>query len=264
MLTLTAPGARGAVVFRAKWRAYTTLSPINDPRRELAAYHLQSLFVDPSEYVVPPTHGYCFGLAEYRALVDPEAQATFRGIDCVFGMLSYWLENARTPHDVYDAELYRESAVYRRSVSNLNLLTFLINHGDSHARQFLMVERRDGPRVYAVDNSLSFGTFINTDIGAALDLSRIQVPALPRAGVLGLALETPAELRARAVLEQYEERDGKLMGGPPEAGMPPRRAGMYWQGRRLMVALTEYELDLVEAKLAELSALIDRGAIELF
>jgi hypothetical protein len=183
VLTLSVPGAAGPVVFRAKWRAYSTLSPINDPRRELAAYHVQRLFVDPSEYVVPPTHGHCLDLAEYRRHVDPTAQPTFHGFDCVFGMLSYWLENARTPADVYDPELYRESAVYRRSVSNLNLLTFLINHGDSHARQFLMVDRRDGPRVYAVDNSLSFGTFVNTDIGAALDLSRLQVPALPRAGV---------------------------------------------------------------------------------
>jgi hypothetical protein len=66
------------------------------------------------------------------------------------------------------------------------------------------------------------------------------------------------------VLERYEGRDGKLIGGPPDPGIPPRRAGMYWEGRRLIVALTQYEIDLVEGKLAELSALIDRGEIALF
>ena len=46
----------------------------------------------PVEYVVPPTAPFCFSLAAYRARVDRNANETFPGSGCVYGVLSYWLE----------------------------------------------------------------------------------------------------------------------------------------------------------------------------
>src|SRR5688572_23404981 len=92
VLTLRAPGML-PVVFRAKWRASSTTSARNSPRRELAAYAVQKLFLEPHEYVVPPTAPHCFPIDEYRKKINPRAKPTWRDVPCVYGILSYWLED---------------------------------------------------------------------------------------------------------------------------------------------------------------------------
>ena len=61
-------------VFRVKWRAQSTTTSRNSPRRELAAYAVQKLFLEPEEYVAPPTAPHCFPLEAYRAAVDRKAR----------------------------------------------------------------------------------------------------------------------------------------------------------------------------------------------
>ena len=39
----------------------------NSPRKELAAWVIQRLFLDPEDYVVPFTTAYCVPLADYHA-----------------------------------------------------------------------------------------------------------------------------------------------------------------------------------------------------
>src|SRR5215510_13639937 len=85
LLTLTVPRGTGSIVFRAKWRSLDTESLINDPRKELGAYAVSKLFLDPDEYVVPPTSGHCFELDHYRRRVSEHAEPSFagEGVRCV-------------------------------------------------------------------------------------------------------------------------------------------------------------------------------------
>ena len=62
------------IEFTAKWKKMPEdLDGINNaPRKELAAYQLQKLFLQPEDYVVPTSVARCARLEFYRKLVDPE------------------------------------------------------------------------------------------------------------------------------------------------------------------------------------------------
>src|SRR5690348_7854953 len=216
VLTLRA-GGPVPVVFRAKWRAMSTATRRNSPRRELGAYAVQKLFLEPDEYVVPPTASHCFPLAAYRARVDARARATGGDAPCVEGVLSYWLEDVQSLEDAtragwfhgagghaLDPALFERNRTYRDSIAMVNLFTYLIGHADSHAGNFVITTDAERPVVYSVDNSLSLGMARNRHLAARHDWSRLQVPALPRAvtdrlRAAGRALDevdvlTPAEI----------------------------------------------------------------------
>jgi hypothetical protein len=270
ILTLALPAESGKLVFRAKWRAHSTLSSLNDPRRELGAYAVQRLFLEPHEYVVPPSVGHCFDLAEYRKRVDPVGRATFAGIDCVFGVLSYWLEDGRDLDDAedagwlssdqraFDAAWFRRSASYRDSASNLNVLTFLIEHGDSHPDQFIVGGSAELPRLYCVDNSLSFGSFRNPTVDE--DWSRLLVPSIRLTTAQRLRLLTPEQLSSLAVIEQYRAVDGSLVHGAAGAAVNAGQA-LRWAGRELQVGLTRAEIARVSSRLRALTSRVATGRL---
>ncbi len=261
VLTLSAPTAKGRVVFRAKWRAYATRSSVNDPRRELGAYAVQSLFLEPSEFVVPPTAGHCFELLHYRATVEANADVTMQGTRCVYGILSYWLEDAQSidaandngilesDDRAFDEHLFSASPSYRQSAANVNLLTYLIHHGDSHRRQFVLRGGARAPWLYIVDNSLSFGAYKNPDVEE--DWSRILVPALSPASIERLSR---ADLDDLAVIEQYENAAGLLRVVRRAAPGAERDAGLRWDHGQLQVGLTRSEIRGVAARRTALLA----------
>lgn len=259
------------VVFRAKWRPQSTLSRRNDPRRELVAYAIQKLFLDPDQYVVPPAAAHCFPLAVYRAYVLPGALPSFRDVPCVLGYLSYWLEDVeslkdaraagwfRSHDDALDDDLFAANPRYRESVADMNLLTYLIDHADSHQGQFLI--RRDPrvPAVYSVDNSMAFGVKHNRRV--KVDWSKIQVPAMParsldrlrRADIDRLASITELQLHGAARLVPV---------APRRRGAEP--AGIRWFQGRLVIGMTVDELAMLRARIAALLAAIERGEPKLF
>jgi hypothetical protein len=97
----------------------------NRPRYDLAAYALQGLFLDPPEYVVPPT-ALRFVPVEQLLPYAKEARPTFRGSDEVLVVLQYWLHEVKVIADVYDAERFAADAVYARHIGQMNILTALI------------------------------------------------------------------------------------------------------------------------------------------
>lgn len=256
VLTVAVSTPGGRVVFRAKWRDNSGAHSLNIPRRELGAYAVQRLFLEPRDWVVPPTAGHCFELESYRHRVDREAEPTFDGIPCVLGFLSYWLEDARTveaaedegwiaSENPNDPELVGESPAYRASLANLNLLSHLIDHGDSHADQFVLTRGVGGPRVYLVDNSIAFSTYRNPAIGHDWDWSVLHVRALARSSVERLAALTEPDVLRLRVIEQYVERDGMLV---PAAATEPGRdtdGGLRWAGTALQIGLTDIEAQRV-------------------
>ena len=256
VLTLRS-GGPDPVVFRAKWRAHTTTTRRNSPRFELAAYAVQKLFLAPREYVVPPTAAQCVPIEAYRARVDPAAQPTFRGSGCVYGILSYWLEGVTSIADAqkagwfhgvhdhaFDPDLFARDPGYRDSIARVNLLTYVIGHADSHARNFVLARAGAlpvGHAVYSVDNSLAFTMHKNPRLEARHDWSAIRVPALPRDAIerLRSARERLPSLGKIAVL--------RLAAGEP-----------------VVVGLTAPEIDGIRVRIDALLARVNRGELRLY
>lgn len=270
VLTLRVPGPP-EVVFRAKWRSLATLTSKNDPRRELVAFAIQKLYLDPDGYVVPPTAAHCFPLDMYRAQVYPAATASFRDVPCVLGFLSYWLEDVaglkqarregwfRSHDDALDDDMFSANPLYRESVADMNLVTYLIDHADTHSAQFVIRRDPQAPAVYSVDNSMAFGVKKNRRV--RVDWSEIQVPALSRRAVERLR---GADLDALSSIAELEPaRGGRLV---PVA--PKRRraepAGVRWIEGRLVVGMTVDELAMLHERVTRLFLAIDRGEQKLF
>ena len=72
----------------------------NVPRYDLAAYELQKLFLDPAEYVVPPTALRMVSVPEF-AKYSPKVERTFPGADQVVAVVQYWLSDCKVIADVY-------------------------------------------------------------------------------------------------------------------------------------------------------------------
>lgn len=272
VLTLSVPRDIGPHFLRAKWRANSTATAHSAPRRELAAYEIQKLFLEPDEYVVPPTRAHCFPMSHYRILVDPDAQASTPEMDCVFGYLSYWLEDALPSSEVdaswfdpdrgaLDVELFHRRPGYRRAVANVNLLTYLIDHDDTHPGQFLMRPTRMRPIVYSIDNSMSFAAGTNPNLGRLDDWSRIQMPLqsdqLKRLGGL-----RPEDLFRLRVVQMFELQNRQLVQaeGKSETEEPARKP-LRWRDGQLLVGLHEAELEQLWSRLQLLLDRAEQGRI---
>jgi hypothetical protein len=277
VLTVAIPERDGQRVFRAKWRPLSSESLTNDPRKELGAYAVAKLFLEPYEYVVPPTAGHCFDLARYRAVVDRAAEPSFpqRGTSCVFGFLSYWLENvgnagdARkagvwSEEDIFDEKLFRANHEYGKAISDLNILTYLIRHGDAHEYQFMITEDRRTPRAYSVDNSIAFRSIKNPMLLFRKDWSAIQVPAISRQSAERLSALDEHAWATLAVIEQYFVVKDKLL--PMQAkgltGSPDD--GLRWAGLSFQVGLTDAEISGVRDRLTSLLKDVESGRLKTF
>jgi hypothetical protein len=263
LLTLRTHGRLGEVVIRAKWRAESTGDLVNEPRKELAAYAVQKLFLDESEYVVPPTAAHCFAVAEY-ARFDGKAKPTLPGTSCILGYTSYWLEGVQTVNaargsgqlgkgqGIWDAELFQRDPEYRQSVEDSNLLTYSINHGDAHGEQFVLQRFPRGLRAYVVDNSIAFRSIKNPMLLLRQDWSEIQVPALSRKAVARLQKLTQADFARLGNISELELRDGTLVNVRPSAPLASDGTTMTWTGSRLRIGLTKGEIALVETQIKDL------------
>jgi hypothetical protein len=263
LLTLRARGRSGEVVLRAKWRPQSSEDLINEPRKELAAYAVQKLFLEESELAAPPTVAYCFSGRVYRRF-DPGAGASWEGVDCIFGVLSYWLEEVQSVKaarasgvlgegaGIWDARLFEQSPAYRESVASSNLLTYLINHGDAHDEQFVLQETPRGLRAYVVDNSIAFLSVKNPMLLLREDWSQIQVPALPPKAIARLERLADADFARLGNIAELVVRDGTLVNTTPSEPMKSDGGAMTWTGARLRVGLTQGEIELVEARVREL------------
>ena len=147
------------------------------PRKELAAYVLQQLFLDPEEYVVPSCGVRCVPADEWRrhgGTGDPQVP----GSRCTLTVVSLRLNDVAVPAVLYDRERFLTDATYARYLADFNLFTYLAGHADGSAGTVL-VSTDDGRRqVFAVDNRVTFGS--RRADSAASDWSTIRVAALRR------------------------------------------------------------------------------------
>jgi hypothetical protein len=70
------------------------------PRKELAAYEVQKLFLDLEDYVVPTCLAFCAPRDRFMKR-GGYAAATLEGTDCVLGLASIWMVDVTVPDTLY-------------------------------------------------------------------------------------------------------------------------------------------------------------------
>jgi hypothetical protein len=232
----------------------------NRPRYDLAAYELQKLFIDPPEYVVPPTALRMVPLDVFRKY-SPDVKPTFRGSDDVLGVVQYWLHEVKVIADVYDEQHFRSDPVYARHIGQLNILTYLIEHGDSNVGNFLISRAEQGQRVFSIDNGVAFA-FNESDRGTLWKSMRVD--RLPADAVDRLRKLDENELTRRlAVLAQWKLDGGHWIATPPGENLSSGR-GVRIDGEVVQMGLTRGEISQLHRQVERLLKLIDKGKITTF
>jgi hypothetical protein len=232
----------------------------NRPRYDLAAYELQKLFLDPAEYVVPPTALRMVPVGELLPY-SPQAKPTFRGSDEVLVVLQYWLHEVMVIEDVYDPQRFAADPVYARHIGQLNVLTALIQHGDSNVGNFLISRAEQGARVFSIDNGVAFA-YNESDRGQLW--KRMRVDRLPRDVVARLEAVTEQELERRlGVLAQWRLQEGRWVAEAPGASLGAGR-GVRQADGVVQLGLTRLEIAQVWRLLQRLLEDVDRGRIRTY
>jgi hypothetical protein len=232
----------------------------NVPRYDLAAYELQKLFLDPAEYVVPPTVLRMLPRSEFLKY-SPDVERTFHEADQVLGVIQYWLNDILVLADVYDAAKFAADPVYARHIGQLNILTFLIEHQDSNAGNFLVGKggkSGKGARVFSIDHGVAFASE-GSDRGELW--RRLRVNQLPADAVERLRAITPQLLQERlGVVAQWQLQGDAFLPVAKGPNLSPRR-GVRRKEAQLQMGLTAGEISQLQRQLKELLKQVDRGKI---
>ncbi len=233
----------------------------NNPRKELATYAVQRLFLAPGGYVVPAVALRCLPLAAYRRL-DPEAKATIDGTSGVLGTLSLWLEHTRVPDVIYDPKRFGVDSNYAYHLANFNVFAYLVQHRDGRPGNILVADDDANRRVFAVDNGISFGGAIYNFFVTNWDV--VRVPAIPLDVVARLRAVDRRELESLATLVDLRADAMGILGpGRLEAPLDPNR-GVRLAPGRIQMGLTAKEIDVLASRIAALIKEVDDGTLAVF
>jgi hypothetical protein len=231
----------------------------NVPRYDLAAYELQKFFLDPPEYLVPPTNLRMVALADF-AKYSPGVRGTFPGADQVLAVVQYWLSDIKSIPDVYDAARFAADPVYARHIGQLNVLTYIIRHRDSNQGNFLIGKAEQGARVFSIDHGVAFASE-DSDRGELW--KDMRVTRLPADTVERLRKITLEQLTERlSVLAQWKLKDGNYVPVATGANMSEHR-GVRRSGDDLQMGLNKSEIREVYRLLEKLLDRVDKGEITL-
>ena len=232
----------------------------NSPRYEMGAYELQKMFLEPHEYVVPPTVIRAFDLAWYQTL-EPTARATFGDTEAVLVVLQYWLFNI-AGDDFYDRRRLETDSVYAHHMGNFNIFTYVARHNDQNMGNYLISSVESNPRVFSVDNGLAFNSR-TSDQGA--DWRQIRVDRVPAETIEQLRTLTRDDLQQRlGTLAQFRiQQDGTLVLEDPEPAIQPRR-GIRETDTMIQLGLTEREINGVWNRIQRILDEVDDGDLETF
>ena len=244
-----------------KWKeASRRIDGINNaPRKEIAAWELQRLFLDPEDYVVPTTAMRCALLDRY----PPHDRPTVPGTRCVLGAFAIWLEDVRVASPPVDPARFREDALYARFAADLNLFTYLFDHQDARSGNFLVATDPKRPQLFSIDNGVAmnpwpwYNWFVR-------NWNDIRVPALRRTSVDRLRkLERP-DLDGLLVVQQLEvDEDGIFRDVEPGSPLDPGE-GVTLRDGTLQLGLTRREVDEIWERIEDLLEEVDEGEIPLF
>jgi hypothetical protein len=238
----------------------------NSPRKELAAWVIQRLFLEPEDYVAPYTTAYCVPLAdvveEHRDL-----PATIEGSQCLLGVAALWMNDITLQVPVLDPVRFDRDYVYAYFLANLNLFTYLVKHHDGREGNFLVSKDDARRQVFSIDNGVSFGAgfnglFYNWFVA---NWNSIRVPALRKASIDRLRELTEADVTAAlGVVSQLERNDeGVYLNVPPGVNLDAGR-GVRLEGKTLQFGLTDDEIEGVWERIQDVIEEVDDGEIPVF
>ncbi len=229
----------------------------NVPRYDIAAYELQKLFLDPAEYLVPPTTLRMVPLADF-AKYSPGVARTFLAADQVLAVVQYWLSDIKVVADVYDPARFAADPVYARHIGQLNVLTYLIRHRDSNLGNFLLGKAEVGARVFSIDHGVAFASE-ESDRGEVWKDMRVN--QLPADTVERLRQVTPQLLAERlGVLAQWQLEGHSYVPVANGENLSENR-GVRRSGNQLQMGLTKTEIRAVHRLLTKLLERVDSGEI---
>lgn len=232
----------------------------NVPRYEQAAYELQKLLLEPAEYVTPPTALRMLPLADLRQYAR-EAKPTFGGSDEVLCVLQYWLQDVVAQNDVLDLKLLEKDKLYERHVGQLNVITYLVRHGDSNVGNFLISATAGGERIFSIDNGVAFASE-ESDRGELWRSMRVK--RLPADLVERLRKLTEADLNGRlGVVAQWQLEKGRWVSAAPGENLSPGK-GVRRQGETVQMGLTHREIEGVWDRAKKLIGMLDAGKLVTF
>jgi hypothetical protein len=230
----------------------------NQPRYEVAAYALQRLFLDERDYVVPPTILRMISARDSANV--PNMSPTFDGAKSTLVTMQFWTVGV-TSTNVFDPERAQRDTAYARHLGNANILTYLIKHGDANKGNVLVSDDTTNPRVFAVDNGVSFASQPSS---RGNDWSRLRVKRVPRATIERLRKISDEELAtALGVLAQFELRDGEYVPVPAGANLN-RNRGVRRKDTMLQLGLTASEIAGVRERRNNLLRDVDAGKLQTF
>ena len=252
-----------AIQLTVKWkRVPPALDSINNsPRREIAAYQVQLLFLDPEDFVVPPSVARCLTAKELFKL-GRDVKANVHGVSCELGILSLWLSNLNLPDPLFDSKRFAHDSVYAHYIANFNLLTYLIRHRDGRAGNFLIANDPDRPITYSIDNGVAFsGLFYNWFVP---NWDRIRVPAIRRNSIKRLRALQPSDFQALGVVAQLEIDKQGIARSVPVGENLDSRHGARRRGRVIQFGLTRREIESLKERIEDLLQKVDDDKITLF
>ena len=232
----------------------------NAPRFEIAAYELQKLFLDESDFVVPPTLARCYSFEEYKT-IEADSDPTFKNPDIVLVMMQYWLNEVTVGGEVYNKKKFNSDPLYAKHFANTNIMTYIINHQDSNEGNLLTSTDEKNPRVFTVDNGVTFSS-PKSDRGAKWKY--IRVKRLPKKTIDRLSSLTSEQLHEKmGVIAQFEFADGDIKSVDPTKNINPNK-GVRQKGNVIQLGLTAKEIKAVEKKINYILKQNKKGKYELF
>lgn len=233
----------------------------NSPRKEIAAYEIQKLFLDPEDYVVPTTLLHCEPLGRY-AKKDWAYKPSVPGSNCVLGVLAVWLTDVTIVEELYDEERFVKEPDYAHYMANFNLLTYLIDHKDTRESNFLVSKDDDRRQVFSIDNGIAFQPFLYKFFAENWDVIRV-------AGLRSEYVERLRRLRREdldalgVVAEMEKDERGVLVSVSPRRNLSPNE-GIRLRGDVLQIGLAMFEIERVWDRIQRLLEDVDNGAIPVF
>jgi hypothetical protein len=236
----------------------------NSPRKELAAWKLQALFLDPVDFTVPSTAMRCAPVKIWNEYHDNDVP-TLPGTACMLWETAIWMENVTVPDKLYEEERFLNDVAYAYHLANFNIFAYLINLRDNRKGNVLTSKDDSNRRVFAIDNGVAFGTiWFNWFYPPHYEWRQIRVPALPRKSVDRLRKVQRADLDFLMVVGQLEvDSEGILQTVDPGPPTDPDD-GATFDGRVVQFGLTRHEVDAIWKRIEALVEEVDAGKIELF
>jgi hypothetical protein len=235
----------------------------NAPRKELAAYAIQGLFLDPEDYVVPATTLRCVPLDLWEKHHGNRLDPTIAGTRCVLVVVALWLKDVTLPDVLLDRERFLTEPNYAYYMSNMNVFTYLIEHQDGREGNFL-VSNDDRRQVFAIDNGVSFDQpwpFYNWFVPNWNDL---RVPAVRKDSIDRLRGLERKDLDSLLVVAQLEpDANGVLKLTKPGPPHDPD-TGATLRGTTVQFGLTTDEVDAVWDRIQKLVQQVDAGDLPVF